>query len=176
MNWRIPIAAIAISTGLFISGSPSLAGNTSSDDYKVLSKQEIGLSLNTVEGFISDGERLFRKGDFEKAKKKLDKARDMSKLLLSFYGDLSSSFKGVDARIPREMDSNSRKVLVLLSEANLKLAALFRKTNRSGLAVPLLVEVVRVSSPANINGQQAYQELLELGFVDTPYRGARKRS
>ena len=35
------------------------------------------------------------------------------------------------AQIPREMDSNSRKVLSLLSKANLKLAALFRKTART---------------------------------------------
>ena len=73
------------------------------------------------------------------------------------------------------MDSNSRKVLRLLSKANLRLAMLFRKTDQPELAVPLLVEVVRITSPANEDGQKAYQQLLDLGFVDTPFRGARKR-
>ena len=63
----------------------------------------------------------------------------------------------------------------MLSKANLRLATLFRKTNKPELAVPLLVEVVRISSPANEEGQKAYQALVELGFVDTPYRGAKKR-
>ena len=94
-------------------------------------------------------------------------------LLLGFYSDLSTSFKGLDARIPREMDSNSRKVLSLLTKANLRLVALFRKTDRTELAVPLLVEVVRISSPSNLDGQKAYQLLFELGFVNTPFSGAK---
>ena len=71
------------------------------------------------------------------------------------------------------MDSNSRKVLALISKANLKLATLFRKNNQSALAVPLLVEVVRLSGPTNKEGNQAYMELVELGFVNTPFRGGR---
>ncbi len=175
MVWRIPFAIFAIIAGFLFPSVSSLAESSSSDEYRVLSKKEIGLSLNTVESFIADGDDLFAKKDFKEARKKFDKARDMSRLLLGFYSDLSSSFKGIDARIPREMDSNSRKVLRLLSKANLRLATLFRKTNQSDLAVPLLVEVVRITSPANEEGQKAYQALVELGFVDTPYRGAKKR-
>jgi len=175
MGWRIPFTLFAIIAGLLFPPIPNYAETSSSENYKVLSREEIGLSLKTVEGFIKDGDELFLKGNFVNARKKFDKARDMSRLLLGFYSDLSSSFKGMDARIPREMDSNSRKVLLLLSKANLRLATLFRKTNQSDLAVPLLVEVVRITSPATDEGQQAYQALLELGFVDTPFRGARKR-
>ncbi len=175
MNWRIPFTSFALTTGLFVLGVPSIAQKASADDYRVLSKEEVGLSLTTVEAFIKDGEKLFQKGNYEKARKKFDQARDMSKLLLSFYGDISSSFKGLDVRIPREMDSNSRKVLTLLSKANLRLAALFRKTDQPELAVPLLIEVVRIISPSNEDGQKAYQQLVQLGFVETPFRGARKR-
>ncbi len=164
-----------MSAGFIFSGFPAISETVSSDKYKVLSKEEVGLSQNTVEAFIDEGDKLFVKGKFDKARNQFDKARDMSKLLLSFYGDLSSSFKGLDVRIPREMDSNSRQVLILLSKANLKLAALFRKTGQPELAVPLLIEVVRVISPSNEDGQKAYQELVELGFVNTRFRGARKR-
>jgi hypothetical protein len=35
--------------------------------------------------------------------------------------------------------------------------------------VPLLVEVVKVMSPTSEPGRKAYQQLLEIGFVSTPY-------
>ncbi len=175
MFWRVPYTVLALSIGLFLSPLTLFAQTSSSDEYRVLTKADRGLSLKTVEKLLMDGDELFSKGNYSQARKKYDKARDMSKLLLGFYGDLSNSFKGVDALIPREMDSNSRKVLSLIAKANLKLATLFRKNNQPELAVPLLVEVVRISGPAKEEGRQAYMDLIELGFVNTPFRGGRKR-
>ena len=40
------------------------------------------------------------------------------------------------------------------------------------VAVPLLVEVIQIMTPASPQGQKAYQTLVELGFVTTPYAGA----
>jgi hypothetical protein len=37
------------------------------------------------------------------------------------------------------------------------------------VAVPLLVEVVKVMTPASEDGRKAYQQLVELGFAATPY-------
>jgi len=45
----------------------------------------------------------------------------------------------------------------------------FRRQNQPEVAVPLLVEVVKVMTPANENGRKAYQQLVELGFAATPY-------
>jgi hypothetical protein len=44
--------------------------------------------------------------------------------------------------------------------------------NQPEVAVPLLVEVVQIMTPASPLGQKAYQNLLELGFVSTPYAGS----
>ena len=71
------------------------------------------------------------------------------------------------------MDAKGRQTLTLLAESNLRLAALFRRQNKPEVAVPLLVEVVRVTTPSKKEGQVAYQSLIELGFADTPYLGAR---
>ena len=71
------------------------------------------------------------------------------------------------------MDAKGRKAMGLLAQANLRLAALFRQQNQPEVAVPVLVEVVRVMSPSRPEGQKAYQSLLELGFVETPYAGAK---
>jgi hypothetical protein len=40
------------------------------------------------------------------------------------------------------------------------------------VAVPLLVEVVKIMTPAREEGRKAYQSLVELGFVTTPYTAA----
>ena len=97
MSWRLPFTVLALSTGLALSSFPVVAQPSSSEEYRVLAKGDIGLSLDTVEKFLKDGDELFLKGNYSQARKKYDKARDMSKLLLGFYGDLSNSFKGVDA-------------------------------------------------------------------------------
>ena len=174
MSCRLSFGLSAIFLGLLFSSPPSFAEVKTTDSYKVLSSKSAGLNLDTVETFLDKGDQYFLKGDLEKARKEFDKARDISKQLLSFYRDISSSFKGLDARIPRKMDSNGREVLVMLAKSNLRLATLFRKKNQPEVAVPLLVEVVRIMTPAKKEGQQAYQDLVELGFVDIPYAGARK--
>ena len=60
----------------------------------------------------------------------------------------------------------------LLANTNLRLAALFRRMDQPEIAVPVLVEVVRLMTPVKPEGQKAYQRLLELGFVETPYSAA----
>jgi thiazole synthase ThiGH ThiG subunit len=67
------------------------------------------------------------------------------------------------------MDDKGRETLNLLAEANLRLAALFRRQNQPEVAIPLLVEVVKTMTPTNETGRKAYQQLVELGFVVTPY-------
>ena len=173
MSWKIPISALAIIAGFFFSSIQINAEDHKALDYRLLANKENGFSVQGVERLINEGDKYFLKENYSMARQSFDKAREMSRLLLGFYNDLSTSFKGLDARIPREMDSNSRKVLSLLTKTNLRLVALFRKTNRTELAVPLLVEVVRISSPSNSDGQMAYQLLFELGFVNTPYSVAK---
>ena len=71
------------------------------------------------------------------------------------------------------MDAKGREALSLLAQANLRLASLFRRQNQPEVAVPVLVEVVRLMTPSQPEGQKAYQILLELGFVETPFAGAK---
>jgi hypothetical protein len=70
------------------------------------------------------------------------------------------------------MDLKGREALTLQAEASLRLAALFRRQNQPTMAVPLLVTVVTLVTPAKPQGQKAYQSLVELGFVETEFKGA----
>lgn len=127
------------------------------------------LTLSSVKTLLSRGDAAVASGNLAEGRRLYDLARDASRRLLGFYRDLSGSFRGLDARIPREMDDKGREALNLLAEANLRLAALFRRQNQPEVAVPLLVEVVKILTPTNEGGRKAYQQLVELGFVVTPY-------
>ncbi len=165
----------SVFTGLLIGGlivSPfSMAEiKSKSDSYKALALQTGGFNVGTIQKLIEKGDVLVAKGKLALAKEQYDQARTISKKLLSFYRGLSGSFRGLDARIPREMDRKGRSSLKALAEVNLRLAALFRKQNQPEVAVPLLIEVVQLMTPAKPLGREAYQGLVELGFAETPYK------
>ena len=140
-------------------------------DYKVLSNESEKLSISNVEYFIKQGDKYIKNGNFEKAKDSYLDARKLAKQLASFYSDLNSSFKGIDARIPNEMQSKGKKTLQILAESNERLASLYIKTEKPEVAVPLLVETIRIMSPNSPEGKEAYERLIQLGFVDTKYKG-----
>lgn len=127
------------------------------------------LSLATVRSLLARGDAAAAAGRLDEARGFFDQARDLTRRLLGFYRDLSGSFRGLDARIPREMDQNGREALTLLAQTNLRLAALFRRQNQPEVAVPLLVEVVKVMTPTSEEGRRAYQTLVEIGFATTPF-------
>ncbi|MCP9808217.1 hypothetical protein KBY58_02065 [Cyanobium sp. HWJ4-Hawea] len=127
------------------------------------------LTIAGVQGVLNKGDQAAASGNLTEARRQYDLARDYTRKLLGFYRDLSGSFRGLDARIPREMDQKGREALETLAQANLRLAAVFRRQNQSEVAVPLLVEVVKVMTPASPEGRKAYQSLVELGFASTPY-------
>jgi hypothetical protein len=124
-----------------------------------------------MQALIARGDAAAAAGNLAEARRNYDLARDASRRLLGFYRDLSGAFRGLDARIPREMDDKARLTLETMVQANMRLAALFRRQGQPEVAVPLLVEVVKVMSPTSDQGRKAYQQLLELGFVSTPWYG-----
>ncbi len=149
--------------------SPALPLRAQDEPRKVLEGPEGAFNLTAVKGLLTRGDAAVARGDLAAARKDYDLARDASRRLLGFYRDLSGSFRGLDARIPRDMDQNGREALELFAQANLRLAALLRRQNEPEVAVPLLVEVVKVMTPAREEGRRAYQTLVELGFATIPY-------
>ena len=140
-------------------------------DYKVLSNDSKKLSISNVEYFIKQGDKYIKNGDPDKAKDSYLDARKLAKQLASFYSDLNSSFKGIDARIPNEMQSKGKQTLQILAKSNERLSSLYIKTGKPEVAVPLLVETIRIMSPNSKEGKEAYERLIQLGFVETKYKG-----
>ena len=141
------------------------------EDFKVLSIDSKKLSISNVEYFIRQGDKYISNEDFDKAKVYYLDARKLAKQLASFYSDLNSSFKGIDARIPNEMQSKGKQILKILAESNERLASMYIKTEEPEVAVPLLVETIRIMSPNSQEGKKAYERLIQLGFVETKFKG-----
>ncbi len=141
------------------------------EDFRVFSNVSKNLSISNVKYFIKQGDKYIREGNFEKAKDSYLDARKLAKQLASFYSDLNSSFKGIDARIPNEMQKKGKQILQILAESNERLAFLYIKTEKPEVAVPLLVETIRIMTPNSPEGKEAYEKLIQLGFVETKYKG-----
>ena len=142
-----------------------------SNEYKVLSNENKKLSISNVEYFIKQGDKYIKNGDFDKAKDSYLDARKLAKQLASFYSDLNTAFIGIDARIPNEMQTKGRATLKILAETNERLANLYIKNKKPDVAVPLLIEIIRIMSPNSEEGKKAYKSLIQLGFVETEYKG-----
>jgi len=139
------------------------------EEYKVLSNKK--LSISNVEYYLKQGDKFIQNGDTDKAKASYLDARKLAKQLASFYSDLNSSFIGIDARIPNEMQRKGKESLRVLAKSNKRLAALYIKNDKPDVAVPLLIETIRIMSPNTPEGKEAYQILMQLGFVETKYKG-----
>jgi len=141
------------------------------EDYKVLSNESKKLSILNVEYYIKQGDKLINDGDLDKAKDSYLDARKLAKQLASFYSDLNKAFIGIDARIPNEMQNKGKETLQILAESNKRLAALYIKNEKPEVAVPLLIETIRIMSPNSPEGKEAYGILIQLGFVETKFKG-----
>ena len=141
------------------------------NNYKVFSESGNKLSIANVDYYIKKGDKFINNGDFDKAKESYLDARKLAKQLASFYSDLNTSFIGIDARIPKEMQRKGKQTLQVLAESNERLATLYIKTGKTEVAVPLIVETIRIMSPNSPEGKEAYEKLIQLGFVETKYKG-----
>ena len=165
------ISILFIFFGVFPYDNLSSAEVKNPKDYKVLSTTNKKLSIANVEYYLKQGDKLIKNGDFDKAKDFYVDARNLATQLASFYSDLNKAFTGVDARIPNEMQQKGKATLQILAESNSRLASLYIKNDKPDVAVPLLIETIRIMSPESPEGKEAYNTLMQLGFVETIYKG-----
>ena len=140
-------------------------------EFKVFSTNNKKLSIANVEYYLKKGDDFIENGDLDNAKDSYLDARKLAKQLASFYSDLNTAFKGTDARIPNEMQRKGKAILQILAESNKRLASLYIKNEKPDVAVPLLIENIRIMSPNSSEGKEAYERLIQLGFVETKYKG-----
>ncbi|MEA5570861.1 hypothetical protein [Calothrix sp. UHCC 0171] len=126
------------------------------------------LSIDGGKRLMSEAESAVSSQNFDTAVKKLQEARVVFNQLSNFYQELTSSFSGIDNRVADKQRRKALETAQLRDEATYRLAVVHRSQNKPELAVPLLVQIVKSQNPTRDLGKKAYQQLVELGFVDSP--------
>ncbi|MGA1475707.1 MAG: hypothetical protein ACO4AI_11220 [Prochlorothrix sp.] len=161
------------STNPVATGQETADGTTTAaeapDDRPLLASDEV-LSLRGGRRLMAEATAVLSARDYGTATEKLKEARRVLNQLSNLYQDLNSSFRGIYTDIAEAEQLRAVEAASLRDEATYQLALVHRVQNQSELAVPLLIQVLQSQNPASELGQQAYAQLLELGFVDTPYR------
>ncbi|MFN5513215.1 MAG: hypothetical protein ACK5CA_00270, partial [Cyanobacteriota bacterium] len=127
------------------------------------------LSLAGAKKVMDEANAAIGKNDYAQALDKLQQARRIYNQLSNFHLQLANSFTGISPAIFEEQRTAALKTGQLRDEATYRLALVHRVKNEPELAVPLLIQIIRSQNPTTDLGRKAYQQLLELGFVDTPF-------
>ncbi|MGF1479243.1 MAG: hypothetical protein ACFB4I_07100 [Cyanophyceae cyanobacterium] len=127
------------------------------------------LSLQGGERLMTEAEVAINSQEYQLAASKLQKARQVFNQLTNFHLQLANSFSGIENRIYEAQRQSAAQTGQMRDEATYKLALVHRAQEQPELAVPLLIQVIRSQNPTSELGKKSYQQLYELGFVDSPY-------
>lgn len=141
-------------------------------DLRPLSLDSSFLSVQGGERLLGEASEAIARENYSQAATKLQEARQIFNQLSNFHQQLASSFSGVDNRIADQHRNEARDTAQMRDTATYQLALVHRAQNQPELAVPLLVQIIRSQAPTRDLGKKAYQQLLELGFVNSPSGGS----
>jgi cell division septum initiation protein DivIVA len=127
------------------------------------------LSAAAGQRLMTEASNAVASQNYTLATQKLQEAREVYNQMSNFYQELATSFSGIDNRVADSQRKKALETAQMRDDATYQLALVHRAQNRSELAVPLLVQIIRSQNPTRDLGKKAYQQLFELGFVDTPF-------
>jgi hypothetical protein len=126
------------------------------------------LSLEGGKKLVAEANQAIDAQQYDVAANKLQTARQIFNQLSNFYLQLFNSFSGLDNRIAESQRQKALETGQLRDEATYQLALVHRSQDKSELSVPLLVQIIDSQSPSSGLGKKAYEQLVEIGFVDVP--------
>ncbi|NEO31050.1 MAG: hypothetical protein F6K36_11585 [Symploca sp. SIO3C6] len=142
---------------------------TDPNNMRPLTQNDSLLSLQGGQRLMEEASSAIDGQDYALAAKKLQDARQIFNQLSNFYQQLASSFSGIENRIYDAQRLKALETAEMRDEATYQLALVHRAQNQPELAVPLLIQIIRSQNPTRDLGKKAYQQLFEIGFVDSPY-------
>lgn len=139
------------------------------DDIRPLAQDGSILSMIGAQRLMDEAAEAVSNEDYDLAVEKYKDARQVYNQLSNFYQELASSFSGVDTFISTDHRSRALETAQERDKATYRLALVHRAQDAPDLAVPLLIQIIRSQQPTRELGENAYRQLFELGFVDSPY-------
>lgn len=129
-------------------------------------------SILSIEGgkkLMMEADQAIEAQQYDLAVEKLQNARQVYNQLSNFYLQLFNSFTGLDNAAAESHRKKALDTSLERDRATYQLALVHRSQNKPELSVPLLIQIITSQSPGIGLGRKAYEQLLEIGFVDTPY-------
>jgi hypothetical protein len=129
-------------------------------------------SIFSIEGgkkLMMEADQAIDNQQYDLAVQKLQSARQVYNQLSNFYLQLFNSFTGIDNAAAESHRTKALETSIERDNATYQLALVHRAQNKSELSIPLLVQIVTSQSPGSGLGKKAYEQLLEIGFVDVPF-------
>ncbi len=138
-------------------------------DYRPLTQDSSVLSIQGGIRLMTEANQAVSSQNYPLAQTKLQDARQVFNQLSNFYQELATTFVGINSQVSESQRDRAIQTAQMRDEATFQLALIHRAKNEPELSVPLLIQVIRSQNPTSDLGQQAYQQLFELGFVEVPY-------
>jgi hypothetical protein len=142
---------------------------TTEENNRSLSQSNSLLSLQGGQKLMAEADAAINNQQYDTAVDKLQKARQIFNQLSNFYLELAASFSGIDNSIAENQKRQALEAGQLRDRATYQLALVHRAQTKPELAVPLLIQVIKSQNPTSDLGKKSYQQLLEMGFVSTPF-------
>ncbi len=127
------------------------------------------LSLQGGRRLMEEAAQAIARQDYKLAVSKLQDARQVFNQISTFHSQLVTSFTGIDNQVADSQRRKAGEAAEMRDQATYQLALVHRAQQEPDLAIPLLVQIIRSQQPTRELGQKAYQQLLEIGFVDVPF-------
>ncbi|MCT7966889.1 hypothetical protein NG799_11145 [Laspinema sp. D1] len=139
--------------------------------------QQTGLlNIQAANGLMEEARQSASAEQYEQAVSKLQRSREIFNQLSNFYQQLFTSFAGIDNATAETHRNRAAETAEMRDLATYELALVHRVQNQPALAVPLLIQIIQSQQPTRELGKKAYEQLWELGFVDSPFPGGRQSS
>ena len=148
---------------------PATEPDSESTESTVSTESVSILSLEGGKRLMEEADKAIDNQQYDLAAEKLQNARQVYNQLSNFYLELFNSFTGLDNNAAEAHRKKALDASLERDNATYQLALVHRSQNKSELSVPLLVQIITSQSPGIGLGRKAYEQLLEIGFVDTPY-------
>jgi hypothetical protein len=139
------------------------------EDFRPLTQADRVLSIAHGQRLMDEAQTAVANENYDLAAQKLQEARQVFNQLSNLYQNLLNSFTGVDSRISDSLRQQAFETTQLRDEASYQLALVHRAQDQPDFSVPLLIQIIQSQGPTRDLGEQAYRQLFELGFVDSPY-------
>jgi hypothetical protein len=137
-----------------------------------LNQPNSSLGITAAQSSLEQAQQAVDNGNYASAAEQLQATRTSLNRISGYYQQLVGIFTGVDNRVSDSVRQQALQAALLRDQATFLQAIAYRGQNRPELAIPLFMEILGSQNPTRDLGNQAYQQLFEMGYVELPYTPA----